>query len=408
MKLLWSLAFRNIFRNRRRTALNLFMIASGVTSILIFEGFTRNLVDSLRETTIRTQTSHLQIANAKFWESEVKKPKEGLLKDYPKILADLNATPGVKYAAGRLSFYGLVSTKDQSVSARGISFDPALEKDRQDGLIFTEGHGLTVDAPFQVILGKGLAKRIGAKTGDSLTLIANTFDGVINAQDVEVAGLFQTGIAEVDDLTFHLPLSSTQALLDTTDVEQILVGLHATPLTASIGGAFQAKLAAEHPGVQLKLWTDVAKLYNQISGFLRVQNLLIALIIGVLTLCAISNTIGMSVFERTGEIGTIRALGETQGSVIRQFLREGFILGALGSLIGLVFGAALAATLNALGIKIVMPGATTFIVVHVDLFLAAFLGATALSLFAATAAALISAWRAARLEISDALRRNVV
>jgi putative ABC transport system permease protein len=407
MKLLWNLAFRNIFRNRRRTALNLFMIASGVTSILLFEGFTRNLVTSLKELTIRTQTSHLQIANTKFWESEVKKPKEGLLENYPKIMEAVKAAPGVKYAAGRLSFYGLVSTKDQSVSARGISFDPALETDRVQGFRFTEGHALTADSPFQVMVGRGLAKRLGTKAGDSLTLIANTFDGVINALDVEVSGIFQTGIAEFDDLTFLVPLTSAQRLLDTQNVEQILVGLTDTDLTDSVAAGLASQLASQ-PTIRVKPWHEVAKLYNQIASFLRVQNLLIAFIIGVLTLCAISNTIGMSVFERTGEIGTIRALGETQGSVVNQFLREGFILGALGSFIGLVFGGAAAATLNALAIEIVMPGASSVIKIHVELFAGAFLGATALSVVSATAAAFISAWRASRLGISDALRRNVV
>lgn len=407
MKLLWSLALRNIFRNRRRTALNLFMIASGVVSILLFEGFSKNLVSSLRETTIRTQTSHLQIANEKFWESDVKKPKEGLLSDYPKLLETVKATPGVKYASGRLSFFGLVSTKDQSVSARGISFDPSLEADRESGFDFTDGKPLAADSPFQVALGRGLAKRLGVNAGDSLTLIANTFDGVINALDVEVAGVFQTGIAEFDDLTFLVPLSSAQRLLDTNNVEQILVGLDDTALTDSVNAALKAKLATSRPEVRLKAWHEVAKLYNQISSFLRVQNALIAVIIGVLTLCAILNTIGMSVFERTGEIGTIRALGETRESVVRQFLREGFVLGALGSALGLVLGGAAAATLNALGIEITMPGASGVIQIHIDLFLGAFLGATALSLFASTAAAFIPAWRASRLDIADALRRNV-
>jgi putative ABC transport system permease protein len=408
MKLLWSLALRNIFRNRRRTALNLGMIASGVTAILLFEGFTKNLVVSLRESTIRTQTAHLQIANTKFWESEVKKPKEGLLGDYPALLEKVKATPGVTYATGKLSFFGLVSTKDQSVSAKGVSFDAALEKDRAEAFNFTEGKPLSPDSPFQVALGRGLAKRLGVRTGDSLTVIANTYDGVINAIDVEICGLFQTGVAEFDDLTFLVPLSSAQLLLDTLDVEQILVGLQSTELTEPALASLKGALSASHPDIQVKGWREVAKLYNQISGFLRVQNLLIAFIIGVLTLFAISNTIGMSVFERTGEIGTIRALGETQGSVVRQFLREGVVLGALGSAIGLALGVTVSAALNALGIEIIMPGASAVIKIHIDLFFTAFVGASLLSLVAATAAAFVTAWRAARLEISDALRRNVV
>ncbi|MFM8313565.1 MAG: hypothetical protein ACKOA8_04710, partial [Deltaproteobacteria bacterium] len=104
-----KIAMRNAFRNRRRSLLSIFMIAGAVCSIILFEGFTYNMVEGLRETTIETQTGHLQIALDTYWEKKKLKPKENLIHNYSKILKELNQDPRIKYAAGRLEFFGLLS-----------------------------------------------------------------------------------------------------------------------------------------------------------------------------------------------------------------------------------------------------------------------------------------------------------
>ena len=81
---------RNAFRNRRRSLLSIFMIAGAVCSIILFEGFTYNMVEGLRETTIETQTGHLQIALDTYWEKKKLKPKENLIHNYSKILKNIS------------------------------------------------------------------------------------------------------------------------------------------------------------------------------------------------------------------------------------------------------------------------------------------------------------------------------
>ena len=130
-------------------------------------------------------------------------------------------------------------------------------------------------------------------------------------------------------------------------------------------------------------------------------------IIGLMILLSISNTITMSVLERTGEIGTMMAMGIKRLSILRLFILEAFVLGAAGGLAGLVLGELLAVIITAVGIP--MPpapgmshGFTGEIFVSPTTAANAFL----IAVVASTLAGLYPAWRASRLQIVDALRTN--
>jgi putative ABC transport system permease protein len=397
------MAWRNTFRNKRRTTLNVLMIAGGVSAVIVFEGFTHNLIIGLREVTIKTQSGHLQIAKNSFWNRSNKNPKTTLMPNYEKLMHEIRRNPHVTYVSGRLSFFGLISHGDQSISAKAVSFDPGAEKSRGQSFGFISGRGLKKGAPFEVALGSGLAKRLRLKAKDRVTILAYTYEGAMNALDMEICGIFQTDISEFDDNVFLIPLVSAQTLLDTKSVEQIVVGLDNTENTNPV----LAELGARLPHVRVKPWYVLATLFKQVSSFTMVQNYVMECIILFLVLLSIMNTIGMSISERTGEIGTVRALGEPERQVLLQFLIEGIILGGLGWGIGAGISAALALGVNASNIPIVMPGASSVIPLQIDLILRAFIDAFLLSLVAAAIAAFVPSWRASKIRIVDALRWNI-
>ena len=407
MKNRLKIAFRNTFRNGRRTLLNLIMIAGGVTAIILFRGFAARMLYDVREKTIESQSGHLALATSQYWNETARHPKQALLPHYQIIADVIHKNPHVRYVAGRLNFYGLLSQGEKSLSARGISLDPAVEKLKSQSLTMEEGVGLSPDKPFQLILGTGLAKKLHAKVGDSLTVLAYTFDNVINAFDLEVAGIFRSGLSEVDQATFMMPFQTTQKLLDTPDVEQIVVGLDDTRNTDRVEAELAPQVRAINPDVTIKTWSQLSDFYHQVESFFRVQNRVIEFILLALILLGVLNTIGMSVFERAGEIGTERALGETERSVLAQFLTEGAILGVAGAAVGAIVGTVLAIVVSSLGLLIVVPGASRPIHLHIDLFPAEYLQAIVLAFIAACLAALGPAYRAAHMNIVDALRRNV-
>lgn len=402
--MLFKIALRNTFRNRRRSLLAMAMIAGGVTAIVLFEGFAHNMVEGLRETTIKTQTGHLQIASKHYWNKTGTSPKDNLISHYAPLMASIQKDPRVDYVAGRLSFFALMSKEDNSLSARGVSFEPGRESGRSKAFNFTKGKPLSGKNVFEIGVGAGLAQKLSAKVGDRITLLGHTFDGTVNAIDVEVSGIFQTAISEFDDNTFIIPLKAAQTLLDTTAVELVVVGLKQTDTTDSVAAVVTSRLP---PTLQAKKWEAVAQLYTQVSTFNKVQNRVVEVIILSLILLGIMNTVAMSIFERTGEIGTVRAMGETRKRLVKQFVLEGTLLGLFGALLGVGMGFGIASLVNAMKIPLVIPGASTFLQIKIDLFFESFRDAFIVCVFASTVAAILPAIRASKLNIAEALRHNI-
>ncbi|MBY0371904.1 ABC transporter permease [bacterium] len=398
-----KVAIRNVFRNKRRTALNVFMIAGGVSALIVFSGFVRSIIYGLRDVTIKTQTGHIQVATPAYWAKTAQSPKEALMADYGAVQKRIARNPYVRSASGRLTFFGLLSKGDRSTSAQGMSFDPTAENLNRS-FKFTSGKGFEKSGAFEVAVGSGLAANLGIRVGDQVTVLANTYDGVVNALDLQVVGTFTTAVSSIDDRTFLVPLLLAQKLLDTKRVEQIVVSLKDTENTDLALEALRADLGGT---VELKAWYEVAKLYRQVEEFNRVQNEVLKFIILSLILLGILNTIGMSVFERTGEIGTIAALGETASSILKQFVLEGAILGLLGALAGVGLGALLTEGINSLQLSLVMPGASQPLTIVLGYYFRSFFDAAILSVIAGTLAAIFPAFRASRMNIANALRHNL-
>ena len=109
----------------------------------------------LREKTIETLSGHLELADDGYWNGSAKTPKDALLGDSPGLERAILQNPHVRYIAGRLNFYGLVSAGEKSLSARGVSVDPVVQKFNNQTLKMLEGQGLAPEKPFQVLLGAG-------------------------------------------------------------------------------------------------------------------------------------------------------------------------------------------------------------------------------------------------------------
>ncbi len=401
----FRIALRNVMRNRRRTVLNVLMIAAGIAAIVIFEGFAYNLVRKLEAIAINAQFGHLQVASDKTWELSAKdSPKSRLIRLTPELLAKINKVPGVAYASGRITFYGLINNGEQSISARGVAFDTAVEKAQLENIRTIDGRNLNAGSKFEVIMGKGLRDQIGLEVGSQVTLLGYTYDGSVNALDCELVGIFRSGLSEVDNSTFFIPLATAQKLLDTDGLERLVVQLDRTPDTDHVRDVIKAELPE---GTGVRTWRELAVYYRQVVEYFEMQNTVIQWILMLLALLAIGNIVGMSISERTGEIGTVRALGNSRRLVLVQFITEGLILGMMGGICGCVLGYFLAHFLTYLQIPIMTPGATSAFPMEVDVLPSAFLRAFIIMSLMAVFATLIPAYRASRVEIVEALKRNI-
>src|SRR5207237_2740018 len=162
------------------------------------------------------------------------------------------------------------------------------------------------------------------------------------AIDVRVAGIFMSGIKEYDDRAVKMPLAGAQTLLQTKKIERLIVMLRNSDDTAAV----HAALARTVRDVEFKEWSELASfyhqvvlLYNGIFGFL-------GIVVFAIVVFSVANTILMSVFERTREIGTLMAIGTTRGRLRGMFVAEGVMIGIIGGVLGLTIGALLATLIN--------------------------------------------------------------
>lgn len=387
--------------------MNISMIAGGVAAVIFFRGFSLSQVTELENSLIKSDLGHLVLAKKIAWERTNQGMKNGLITNFQEMSNRFRSDSEVQSISGRVSFYGLLGTGEKSIAARAIAFDPDLEASVLKTYFYPSGRALGVDSKPETVLGYGIAKQLNAKVGDSITIIANTVDNVMNALDVEVVGVFHNGVEIIDDTTFLIPLKTAQTLLNTDAVERIVVTLKDTKQTDEALSRFNSQLESSGSDLQFRPWYSLSKVYKDVTSFYKVYNAVIEFIILTIVVIGILNTIGMSIFERMGEIGTLRALGETRKKIIGQFVLEGAVLGVLGAVVGVLGGLLSRSALKVLQIPIELPMTSKPFPVQVVLNPRLVLSAVFMAFLAALLASFIPSVRAARMNIVEALKRNI-
>ncbi len=341
--LAWArFAWLNTRRNRRRSLVTVAIAALGTAAILLAGGFALSTYQGLAEASART-TGHLVLARAAQFDGFEDTPLQHGLTNAEALRQRLRADPAVRQVLPRVEFGGLISNGDKSVIMMGVGIEPDAE-------FAVKGPFLTVEAGRElagtergaVMLGAGLARNLKAQPGASLTLLAGTTEGAMNALDVTVAGIVSTGVPEIDQRLVYTDVATAQRLLVTDRVSSLGVFLDRMEATLPA----RARLGAALPDLALRTWEEqapfyrsVRALYNRIFGAL-------GLIIGVIVVVVVANAMAMSVIERTREIGTLRALGTRPGQLLQTLAMEGLLLGAAGGAIGAAITGAVSVALQ--------------------------------------------------------------
>jgi len=268
-----------------------------------------------------------------------------------------------------------------------------------------EGEDLFPDDPESALVGEGLASQLNAKVGDWLTLLSSTTDGAVNAVDIQIAGIMSTGIKEVDDRAIRANLPHIQNLMYTDAVTRVVILLDDTENTDMVKDRLVSIFAEKGMEVELKTWSDLAsfyhkvvKMFNNVFGFIKV-------IVMVIVVLGIANTMMMAVMERTTEIGTIRALGNTRKEIVGLFLIEATYLGIIGGIVGIIFGILAAKGISSADIMMPPPpGSTNGFPIRIGVYVPFLIESFILGLSASVLSSLYPATKAARFKIIDALR----
>lgn len=403
---MFKLAFRNIFRNRLRTALTLAAIVCGVAAVIVSGGFVEDVFVQLRESTIHSRLGHAQIYRAGYLDYGQREPTRYLIDDPEPLVDQVRAIPHVQDVMTRVNFSGLANNGRADLPIIGEGVEADKEARLGTAMSFIAGHTLQDAEPFGVIVGEGVATALQLKLGSPLNLNVSTPDGALNTLEFTVVGIFRSFSKDYDDRAVRIAQAAAQELLFTPAIHSVVVALDDSAHTDAVVSQLRKQLGTL--GYEVKSWQQLADFYNKTVALYQRQFGALQFIILVMLVLSVASTVNMVVYERTGEFGTLLALGLKRRQIFRLVVLENTLLGLVGGVMGVVAGLALAAGISAIGLPMPPPPGSnaaytaSIRIVPWILGVAAVTGAAA-----ATFAALLPGRRASRLAVVDALRHNI-
>jgi len=330
---LWKIAIRDLRRNKRRSALTLSAVMLGLALVITIHGYEMGGIQGSIENNIRVQTGHVQVRAASYDQERLGLEWEDLLQEPHALAAQVKALPNVRAAAPVLWASGILSTAEESAGTRVYGIDPlsAMAAPFREGL--TAGAFLDPGDRSGILISRRLAKSMGLGVGSSVNLLVNTSGEQPDEALFEVRGLFDTGLPGFDDATVFLPLAKAQAFTG--------VGNRASAVVALLHdkeGVDAVAAALRLPGWQVLTWRDLNQLMLQSIESAMVILYLMYLIVLAIVAVVVANTLLMSVFERTREMGILAALGMKGRQIMALFLMESATLGVIGVILGVGLG----------------------------------------------------------------------
>jgi putative ABC transport system permease protein len=348
---------------------------------------------------------HLQIYRAGFLKFGRLAPFKYMIEDPEKVAAQLRGLPNILDIMPRITFSGLLSNGRTTVGIIGEGLDIAREARWAHSLKLLSGRQLSPKGRYEILLGQGIAQSLKLNPGDRATLLLSTSGGALNSLDFEVVGVFQTFSKDYDDRAIRITLDAAQELVGTQAVHKLVIALDDTLATDVV--AEQAERALPPQEFEIRTWRQLADFYTKAADLYQRYFVVLKLIILGLVLLGVANTVNMTIYQRTGEFGTLKALGNRGGTVLRLLLSEYFLVALIGSAGGVLLGTLLALLISLVGIPMPpMPntnaGYTALIrVVPLEVVQAFLVG-----LCATLGAAYLPARRASRIAVVEALRHN--
>ena len=463
-----KIAFRNIFRNTRRSLTTLSTVAIGATAVLVFGAYITYIQYGVQTGAVQ-RTGHLQVFRNGYFNYGTAAPADWGIDHYQDVLRLIREDPELKQLTSVVtpiqSLAGIAGNFENNTSKPffGTGFVPS-ERDRMkqwneygtgsQGLMQS---GLKDNDLTQGITGAGLVRILGlcdrlhlndcppiptlaARQPDPATnalatpapdladladrdkpaddthpqepiidLLAATAGGAPNVVTLRVSRVEMQTLKELDDNYVGMNIGLAQNLIygrDEHKVSGIVVQLNRTEDLEKARTRLLALFQEHGLDLEVRDFTELNPQYNQIIGLFRSIFAFISTIIAIVVLFTVTNAMGMSVVERTGEIGTSRAIGVRRQRIREQFLTEGSLLGIMGATVGVLLAYFVAYAINHSAITWSPPGQVGRVPLRLYLIGAGWLIVTTwIGLLVVSAlAALVPANRAARMVVVDALR----
>ena len=404
-----KLAFRNILRNRRRSFVTMVAIGVGFAAISLYYGYIHNVYNGLEIMAIRGEgLGNLRINRAGWQEKGKLEPEKYMFsgEDTQKIIKLVGEEKGVMLATPQIQVTGIVTNGKVSTVfiAQGVvPRDDRIIKGQWTQYFPVIGQRLSDDKRYGVEITKDLSKYLDLTPGKDGVVMAPTISGQMNALDIQINGVYDSGNDFSNDKFMRFNYYFAQSLLDTQSAERIVILLKKWEETEQMRTLLLKKLKAAGIGCEIRTWKELSMSFSKQKSFLDTMFMFLFSIVLVIVVMTTVNTMGMAILERTREIGTLRALGLKRKGVSVLFALEGAMLGFFGSLMGIVLHTCVWAIVKVYPPKYIPPGFSKPVSMYVDMVPLALVALLLSLVLLSMVAAIIPARRAARQNIVDAL-----
>ncbi len=335
MKLLFSVAWRNLWRHRRRTGITALAMGIGVAVCLAMFAFTDGMFRTMSAVLVDQQLGHVQVHHPDY---PGKRAMHDTIGAVDKRLAALDGLDP-RAMTVRLNGFGLLGGDEKTEGGQLIGILP----DREAGFSrmaekIVDGRYLSADRANEAIIGHTLATKLDLAPGGELLVVTQAADGSLGNALLSVVGTFRSGDSMLDRAGAYAHLADLQDLLVLDDQAHVVMLLaedpdDADPLRDEAGAALDAG-----DSLLVQTWQEASPQTAEMMAMSDIQMGISIFIVLSLAALGVLNTMLMAVFERTRELGVMKAVGMRPRQIVTMVVIESVLLGALACVAGLVLG----------------------------------------------------------------------
>lgn len=401
-----KMAFRNIFRQKRRTILTGSSMLVGYFLAVVFIGWSEGSYNSIIKAFTGNELGHIQIHR----ESYLDRPSlYKTIDDLLRLGEILNQTEGIQSWTPRLFSAGLASVGEKSAGVQIIGIDPEKETAATNfDKKIIQGRSFSPTPAHEAIIGKGLAEILDAAINDKIVIISQGADGSIANDLYTIIGISSSGNDISDRMSFHLHLKDAQDLLVLDGrVHEIAVTVDKLDSVSKITRNIRERF--DDPELEVEPWQVFAKSFYQAMQADKQGMWIMLVIVVFIVAVGVLNTVLMAVLERRREYGLLKAVGTKPRAIIKVVLLEVTILAVFSILLGAVLGFGANSLLSTHGIKFgegFTYGGMRFDTMYSEVNTKSFIIPAVTVLLCSTLVSLYPSFKAARTEPARTMRMH--
>ena len=346
MKLYLRLAWRNIWRHKRRTVIIVLAMSLTLALMMFYDGLMNGFTDAIYGNAVKVLGGNIQV-HAEGYRAQANSTPLLPLTDAQAVVSAAEANPLVDAATLRINTGGLVTSREGAFAVGITGVEPEKElKVNIIGQYVTDGRNLTSDDTDSILIGKGLADAMNVKVGDRISMVGRSQHKQMRQRTMTIVGIYDLGMADIEKQTVYISLGEAQSLYELSAPTEVAIFLQHLGQENEVIASLKSGL----PGYEIESfeanYPDLASAINSKGGVMNIFSVIIIAIAGV----GILNLLLMAVYERTREIGVLGAMGLKPRQISLLFVLEGTMIGLVGVAAGIVLGLALNGYLMKVGL----------------------------------------------------------